>query len=252
MDIDLRSFNPSKNILSNKVILISGASSGIGKEAAITFSDYGACVILTGRKQKDLEEVSSIIQKKNNLRPSFYEIDFESANSKDYCKIYNEIDSNYGKLDGLLNNAGILGEKKLMSQYPYETWKKVMDVNVNSVFRLTQTCLPLLSLAKDASIIFTSSSVGKKGRAFWGAYSVSKFATEAMMEILSDEIENTHNIRVNSINPGPTNTKLRSKAYPAEDPSSISSPGDIMKAYLFLFSSHSININGRSIDAQTT
>ena len=93
MDIDLRSFNPSKNILSNKVILISGASSGIGKEAAITFSDYGACVILTGRKQKDLEEVSSIIQKKNNLRPSFYEIDFESANSKDYCKIYNEIDS---------------------------------------------------------------------------------------------------------------------------------------------------------------
>lgn len=125
-----------------------------------------------------------------------------------------------------------------------------MRINLTAPFIMTQTLLPLLRRSEDASVIFTSSGVGRKGRAYWGAYAVSKFATEGLMQTLADEIENEPNLRVNAINPGGTRTPMRAYAYPAEDPFKLPTPEEIQPAYLFLMGPDSKRVNGQSIDAQ--
>ena len=250
MVINLKKFFPKKNLLTGKNILISGANSGIGREAAITFAQYGAKTILLGRNEKDLEKVYELIIKKKYPEPLIHTIDFEYSEIEDYIDIYKAIHSEYGRLDGLLNNASILGEKKSISQYSFSTWRSVMSINVDSVFLLTQSLLPLLELSDNASIIFTSANEGKIGKAYWGAYSVSKFATEGLMQILADELEHTSSIRVNSINPVAVKSKLRKKAFPAEDPNSVPLPKDFIKLYLYLISDLSKECKGKSIDVQ--
>ena len=125
-----------------------------------------------------------------------------------------------------------------------------MQVNLNAPFLLTQACLKLLKSATNASIVFTSSSVGRKARAYWGAYSISKFATEGMMQVLADELETNTTIRVNSINPGATRTAMRAMAYPAEDPMTLPPPEAIMSLYLYLMGVDSHEINGQALNVQ--
>ena len=141
-------------------------------------------------------------------------------------------------------------KKKALEQYSYESWKNVLKVNLDASFLLTKNLIPLIKKSDNGSIIFTSSGVGRKGRAYWGAYSISKFATEAMMQILSEELQNTSSIRVNCINPGAVRTKMRESAYPAEDPSKNPTAEMVMKLYLYLMSDMSLGINGQSLDAQ--
>eukprot|EP01132_Coremiostelium_polycephalum_P023827 gene23827-28476_t len=110
---------------------------------------------------------------------------------------------------------------------------------------LTSTLLPLLKLSQDASVVFTSSSVGRKGRAYWGAYGVSKFATEGLMQTLADELDNVAPVRANSINPGATRTSMRAQAYPGENPTDNPTPEEIMPVYLYLMGPDSTGINGQ-------
>jgi NAD(P)-dependent dehydrogenase (short-subunit alcohol dehydrogenase family) len=115
---------------------------------------------------------------------------------------------------------------------------------------LTQVLLPLLDQAPQASIVFTSSGVGRKGRAYWGAYAVSKFATEGMMQVLADELSETTRIRVNSLNPGAVNTAMRRAAYPGERPDNNPSPEALMAIWIWLMSNASVGINGKALNAQ--
>ena len=247
-EIDKITFNSS--ILKNKTIVISGAGSGIGRQAAKSFSEHGANLILLSKNIKKLEALyDEIIDEKKNdviIQP----LNFEIAEENDFDKIISAIKDKYPSIDGLLNNAGVLGEKKPLEQYNYDTWKNVIKVNVDASFLLTKSLLPLLKKSNSSSIIFTSSGVGRKGRAYWGAYSISKFATEAMMQIFSEELQNTSSVRVNCINPGAVRTNMRESAYPAENPETNPSADKIMKPYLFLMSDVSKEINGQSIDAQ--
>lgn len=137
-----------------------------------------------------------------------------------------------------------------MAQTSAAAWQTVMQVNVNAAFMLTQVMLPLLNNAPRASIVFTSSSVGRQGRAFWGAYASSKFATEGMMQVLADELAETSHIRVNSLNPGPVNTALRRMAYPAEPPSSNPEAAHIMDRWVYLMSDASQGLHGQALSAQ--
>ena len=177
-------------------------------------------------------------------------MNFKTADEKKYQEIVGAIKEEYSRIDGLVNNAGILGEKKPLEQYSYSVWRDVLKVNLDASFLLTKNLIPLLKESSSSSIIFTSSGVGRKGRAYWGAYSISKFATEAMMQILFDELQNTTSIRVNCINPGAVRTKMRESAYPAENPESNPSAIEIMNPYLYLMSDLSKDISGQSIDAQ--
>jgi NAD(P)-dependent dehydrogenase (short-subunit alcohol dehydrogenase family) len=127
---------------------------------------------------------------------------------------------------------------------------EVMQVNVNAMFMLTSALLPLLKRSQDGSVVFTSSSVGRKGRAYWGAYGVSKFATEGLMQTLADELQGVAPVRANSINPGATRTDMRAQAYPAEDPSNNPSPEAIMPVYLYLLGPDSAGVSGQAFNAQ--
>ena len=243
-------FRPLKNCLENKTILLTGSGSGIGRTAAVTLAKYGAQLVLISKDLHKLESLHEEIVSQGLKEPLIHSMDFENAEEEEYQQIKVAIKDRFERLDGLINNAGILGEKKSLEQYNYSVWKKVMTINLESSFLLTKTLLSLLNHSGLSSIIFTSSGVGKKGRAYWGAYAVSKFATEGMMEVLADELENTSNIRVNSVNPGPIRTRMRETAYPAEDPNTNPLPETIMDLYIYLMSDDSEEIHGQSINAQ--
>lgn len=244
-------YQASPGLLKDKVILITGAGDGIGKAAALSFAEYGATVILLGRTISKLEAVYDQIEKNNWPQPAIIPLNLEGAIEKDYIEVAKSIDQAFGRLDGILHNASLLGSMTSLDQYEVDVWERVMQVNVNSAFILTKTFLPLLKESEAPSVIFTTSSVGRKGRAFWGAYSVSKFATEGLMQILSDENDESEpKIRANCINPGATRTNMRADAYPAENPMNNPAPSDIMPLYLFLMGDESMNVSGQTLDAQ--
>jgi NAD(P)-dependent dehydrogenase (short-subunit alcohol dehydrogenase family) len=207
-------------------------------------------VVLLGRTVKKLEAVYDEIEADGGPQPGIYPLNLLGANLEDYLELAQKLDETYGRLDGLLHNAGILGPRTPISQYDEGEWQKVMHVNLTAPFVMTRACLPLLLKSDDASLLFTSSGVGRKGRAYWGAYAVSKFATEGFMQVLADELESKDNIRVNSINPGATRTRMRAEAYPAEEAESLLTPEDIMGTYLFLFGPESRGITGKAFEAQ--
>ncbi|EKE83868.1 short chain dehydrogenase [Idiomarina xiamenensis 10-D-4] len=155
----------------------------------------------------------------------------------------------FGRLDGLLHNAGLLGVMSPFAHIDEKSWNDVMQVNVSAQLWMTQGLLPALLKAEQPSIVFTSSGVGRKGRAFWGSYAISKFATEGMAQVLADEYEGSP-LRVNVINPGGTRTAMRAKAYPAENANKLPTPEDIMPLYLYLMGDDSIGTHGQSLDAQ--
>lgn len=243
-------YSAPDNLLKDRIILVTGAGSGIGRAAAIAYAKAGATVILAGRTVSKLEAVYDEIEAAGGPQPAIIPLNMEGAASHDYETLAATIETEFGHLDGLLNNASILGTRTPMEQYDPSIWNQVMQVNVNAQFMLTQALVPLLRLSEDGRIIFTSSGVGRKGKAFWGAYAVSKFATEGMMEVLAQELEGTSNICVNAINPGGTRTAMRAYAYPAEDPETLPTPEDIMPVYLYLMGPDSKTVNGQSLNAQ--
>jgi len=242
-------FDPSPQSLANRVILVTGAGAGIGRVAAQTFAAHGATVVLLGRTLRKLEAVYDEIEQAGHPQPAIYPMNLEGASPKDYEDMAMTLEKEFGRLDGLLHNASLLGTLTPLEMYDIALWFQVMQVNLNAPFLLTKTCLPLLKASEDASVVFTSSSVGRKSRAYWGAYAVSKFGVEGLMQTLADELSNT-TIRVNSINPGATRTLMRASAYPGEDPNTLPTPADIMPLYLYLMSADSKGIHGQALNAQ--
>ena len=243
-------YQASPNLLQDRIILITGAGDGIGKAAAISCAALGAKVILAGRTLAKLEQVFDQIVVAGGAEPVIYPVDLEGASTEDYDELALNLDQQFGRLDGLLQNAAILGQRTPLSNYRQDVWDRVMQVNVTAQFKMTQALMPVLEKSADASILFTTSSVGRQGRAFWGAYAVSKFATEGMMQTWAAELEGLGSIRVNAVNPGATRTQMRAQAFPAENPDSLKTAEDIMPAYLYLLGPDSASVNGQSIDAQ--
>lgn len=241
--------------LTGRVIAITGATGGIGQAVAIACAKAGAEVILLGRNIKKLEAVHAQIEslESSSTIPSalIAPLDLERAIAKDYDELANAIETRWRRLDGLVHTAGILGQLSAIEHQDVPTWIKVMHVNVTAMFALTQALLPLMRAAPSASIVCTSSSVGRKGRAFWGVYAVSKFAVEGFVQVLADELEKTH-VRVNSLNPGRTLTAMRRQAYPAEDPKTLPAPETVVGSYLALLSDASQGISGQAFDAFNT
>jgi NAD(P)-dependent dehydrogenase (short-subunit alcohol dehydrogenase family) len=245
----MQDFQAKPNELAGKTILVTGAGDGIGRQAALSFAQHGATVILLGKTVKKLEAVYDEIVAAGGSEPAIVPLDLNGATKQNYIDMASTILSEFGKLDGLVHNAGILGVLTPFTHIDLETWQKILQVNLTSAMLMTQALLPVMAKAEHASLVFTSSGVGRKGKAYWGAYSVSKFATEGMMQLIADEYE-TSNIRTNCINPGATKTKMRNAAYPGENQSALKTPEQIMPTYLYLMSDVSIGINGQSLNAQ--
>jgi len=240
----------SKQILKDKVILVTGAGSGMGKAAAIEYASQGASVILLGRNVESLEVTYDVIVSNKSPVPMISLMDLSRADGNDYQDLIDNLAGSYSQLDGLLLNAAVLGDRSPISHYDVSTWVKTIHINLTSQFILTKTLLPILEQSNSASVIFTSSGVGKIGKAFWGAYSVSKFGIEGLCQILSDEYQNDTSIRFNCINPGAIQTKMRKMAYPLEDPSNLLKPNDVIEKYVWLMSEESSKIDGQTINCQ--
>ncbi|PWC12467.1 YciK family oxidoreductase [Brenneria corticis] len=242
-------YTPQNDLLQQKIILVTGAGDGIGREAALTYARFGARLILLGRTESKLQAVKQQIQQENGAQAHIIVCDMLTTHSAQFFQLADELAQVAPRLDGVLHNAGLLGEIAPMARQSADVWHDVMQVNVNAAFMLTQALLPLLLKSPSASLVFTSSSVGRQGRADWGAYAVSKFATEGMMQVLADEYRQ-QNLRVNCINPGGTRTAMRASAFPDEDPEKLKTPADIMPLYLYLMGEDSRRKTGMSFDAQ--
>jgi len=249
-DAQIAVYQAPENLLADRVIMITGAGDGIGKVAALHCAQHGATVILAGRTVAKLEQVYDTIVAKGGPEPVIYPIDLEGASSEDYDALCGHIEEQFGRLDGLLHNAGILGQRTPLSNYRTDVWDKVMQVNVTAGFQMTQALMPVLEKSDNASVIFTSSGVGRVGRSFWGAYAVSKFAVEGMVQVWASELEGLGSVRINAINPGATRTSMRMQAFPAEDPTTLTTAEQIMPTYLYLLGADSKAVNGQSSDAQ--
>lgn len=242
-------FDIQANALADKVILVTGAGDGIGKTAALTYAKHGAKVILLGKTLNKLESTYDDIISQGWPEPLLMPLDMQGATENDYTSMAEAINNECGQLNGLLHNASILGSLSPIEHTALNVFQDVLQINLTAQFMMTKALLPLMRSSNLSSIIFTSSSVGRQGRAFWGAYAISKFATEGIMQVLADECDGT-SVRVNSINPGATRTKMRASAYPAEDPQKLKSPEQIMPLYLYLMSDTSVKENGQQFNAQ--
>jgi len=242
-------YTPQKHYLDKKTILVTGAGDGIGKQAALHYGKYGATVILLGKTLTKLESVYDEITNNGGNEPAIVPLDLKGATAKHYRDMANTINDQFGCLDGLLHNASVLGHLGPFAQISEQDWQNVFQVNVTSQFLMTRALLPSLKKATNSSVIFTTSSVGLKGRAYWGPYAISKFATQGMMQILADEYENS-SIRFNCINPGGTKTAMRAKAFPAENSDHLKTPEEIMSLYLYLMDNEISAENGQTFDAQ--
>ena len=243
-------FHPSSKHLASKKILITGASDGIGRANAICFAKHGADLLLLGRNKEKLEQVFDEIEEESSGKVTIHPMDFATAGAEDYARLAESLNEHFPVIDGLVHNAAQLGTLCPIEYYPESDWENLIKVNLNSAFYLTKAAMPSLKRSKDARLLLISSSVGRKGRAYWGGYGVSKFALEGLMQTLADELGSTSNIRVNSLNPGGTRTAMRQAAYPAEDPNSQPTPESLMPIYLYLLGPEAAHIHGQALDAR--
>ena len=245
-------YTPTPTCLNNKIILITGAGGGIGRVAAKTFAAHGATIILVGRTLAKLEVVYDEIEAAGHPQPAIFVMNFESAKELQFSEMCDAIFQEFGHIDGLLHNAADLGQTTSLANYSADVWQRCMHVNVNAPFMLTKALIPLMQRTEHASGLFTGSSVGYKGRAYWGAYAASKAAAENLMQTFSEECEETTNIRFNSINPGATRTPMRAAAYPGEDPTTVKMPEALMRDYLYLIGDASVGITGKQFESSAT
>ncbi len=248
-------FDPSRHVptpeeFAGRAVLVTGAGAGIGRAVALALARAGANVILLGRTVRKLEAVHAEIEKMGAPEASIVPLDLERALAADYEKLAAAVEQRYGRLDGLLHNAALLGTLTPIEQYDVPTFMRVMHVNVTAAFVLTQYLLPLLRKSDDATVLFTSSGVGARGRAYWGAYAVSKFAVEGLAQVLAPELENTSKVRVNIIDPGKVRTSMRRQAYPSEAAETLPLPETLTGPYLALLGPASRGITGQRFAAQ--
>ena len=241
---------PDPGVLRGRVIMVTGASGGFGRALSLECARAGASVILSGRNGTKLDGVYDEIAALGAPQPAIAKLDLASATAVDYDHLAKTIADEFGRLDGLVHAAALLGDRTPLEHYDVPTWCRVLHVNLTAPFILTQVLLPNLRNSTDASVIFVSSGVVKNQRPFWGAYAVSKSGLESVRSMLSQELESEENIRVNSVNPGRMRTGMRAAAYPAEDPNTLPSPASVAGPFLYLLGPHGRGINGEYFDAQ--
>ena len=232
--------------LKDKVILVTGANRGFGLAITMDLSKAGATVIMLGRDLGSLEYAYDAVVDAGYKEPILYPLDLEGATPENYQDLQDNVLEKFDKLDGLIHNAAILGAQMPIEQYDIKLWYSTLQINLSAPFMLTQFLIPALAKSEDARILFLSSSVGREARAYWGAYSVSKFGIEGFAKTLSEELEKT-NISVNTVNPGKLRTEMRRTAYPAEDSSTVPMPEEKSAAIVYLLSNLSPKMNGEQL-----
>ncbi|WP_132971886.1 YciK family oxidoreductase [Thiogranum longum] len=243
---------PQDGLLDKRIILITGAAAGIGAATARRCAAAGATVILLDKIVRGLEQVYDEIESAGGAQPAIYPMNLEGASEKDYTELAETIEREFGRLDGLVHNAAMLGALVPVAHFESELWYRIMQINLNAPFLLTRACLELLMKSDDASVVFNSDAVGRHGKAYWGAYGVSKAGLENLMQVLADEMETNTSVRFNSFDPGPVATGLRAIAYPGEAPGKVPGPDEVIEPLLYLLSSDSEKVTGQQFSLNSS
>jgi NAD(P)-dependent dehydrogenase (short-subunit alcohol dehydrogenase family) len=239
-----RNYSPPGNLLHNRVILVTGASEGIGKAVALAYAAHGATVILLAKDLKKLEQVYDQIETAGHPQAAIYPMNLEGATVKDYEDLANSLESEFGRLDGLLNNAGWVGGLTPLRHYDQQRWAQVMTINLHAPFLLSKGCLPLLEKSDDPAILFSTHACLK---AYWGAFGIAKHGLLGMLTILAKELEGDKTIRVNGVDTGPVRTWMRRQDYPGEDPNTLLAPEAVTSAYLYFMGPDSRGVTGENV-----
>jgi NAD(P)-dependent dehydrogenase (short-subunit alcohol dehydrogenase family) len=242
----LREYTPPPATLAGRTLLITGAGGGLGRAVARAAAAHGATVILLGKTVKYLNQLYDEIVAAGGPEPTIYPLHLEGATVVDYEDLAERVLDAYGKLDGLLHNANLLGQLTPLAQYDPQLWARVLHVDLTAPFLLTQALLPALRKAPDAAVLFTSADVAHKPRAYWGAYAVAKAGLEGLMGTLAAEHANDSHIRFNSFAPGPVGSRTRALAYPASDPALLPTPESLLPYYLYLLGPESRGVTGQA------
>lgn len=245
-------FDYGPDLLHDRVILVTGAGDGIGRAVATGCASAGATVVLLGRTQHKLESLYDEIMLHGWPEPIIHPVDLSNFTEEDSHTLASALEQNCGRLDGIVHNAALLGSLTPIPLYKMALWDEVIHMNLKVPLLISRACIPLLTQAEDAAILFTSTDSREKSAAYWGAYGVSKAAIDALTQILADELENNTPIRVHGINPGAVRTRMRAVAYPGEDLNTLPSPDEVVPAYLYLLGGPARDWHGKLLHVQGT
>jgi NAD(P)-dependent dehydrogenase (short-subunit alcohol dehydrogenase family) len=231
-------------MLEGKVAMVTGASQGLGRALALAYAREGAMLVINSR---NYESIRDVVEEIHSLGVEVLGIGADVTSSSDVEDLVDVAVEHYDRIDVLVNNAGLLGPRVAIEEYPEDEWRRVLDANLTGPFLVSKAAIPYMR--EGASIVNVTSGVSIEGRAQWGAYSVSKFGMEGLTQILAAELKD-RGIRVNSVDPGGMRTEMRAAAYPDEDPTTRITPEENTAVFLYLASNESRDITGERFKAQ--
>ena len=224
--------------------MVTGASQGLGRALALAYAREGAMLVINSR---NYESIRDVVEEIHSLGVEVLGIGADVTSSSDVEDLVDVAVEHYDRIDVLVNNAGLLGPRVAIEEYPEDEWRRVLDANLTGPFLVSKAAIPYMR--EGASIVNVTSGVSIEGRAQWGAYSVSKFGMEGLTQILAAELKD-RGIRVNSVDPGGMRTGMRAVAYPDEDPTTRITPEENTAVFLYLASNESRDITGERFKAQ--
>lgn len=247
----MKNYQPPHDLLANRVILVTGASSGLGRVASLAFARHGATVALLARDEAKLEAVYDEIVAAGGPEPAMFPFDLAAADDRGLETLTGTIAHHLKRLDGVLHSAHKFYTLTPLELETLEQWQTLMRVNLIAPFALTRACLPLLRQAPDASVVFTGETHGHQPGAYWGGYAVAKSGLETLTRIWADELSVEENLRINTLIPGQVATTLRARTHPGLDPDTMPSADDLMPWYLYLMGADSRAVRGQIVECQT-
>ena len=240
-------WSPNPGCLHERVILITGATGGLGRASALAVTRAGGSAILLGRKVRGLEKVYDEVAALGLTQPAIYPLDLAGASPKDYAQLADTIERECGRLDGIVHAAAHFTGLQPAANTAPDEWLRALHVNLTAPFLLTQACLPLLQNAPAASVVFVADDPERMGRAHWGGYGVAKRGLEGIASILHDELENT-SIHVSTLLPMPMRTALRRAAYYGENTLELPLPDIAAEAVVYMLSAEGAAARDRVLD----
>lgn len=244
----MKAYSPRPDLLAGRVILVTGAGSGLGRAASLAYARHGATLALLGRNEQRLEAVYDEILAAGGAEPAMFPFDLGVADDRGLETLAGAILHHLKRLDGILHSAHQFYSLTPLSLQTLEQWQSLMRVNLIAPFALTRACLPALRAAAHASVIFTGETHGHQPAAFWGGYAVAKSGLETLTRIWSDELASEPQLRINTLIPGQVATTLRARTHPGLAPEQLPQPDDLMPAYLYLMGDDSLDVRGRIIE----
>jgi NAD(P)-dependent dehydrogenase (short-subunit alcohol dehydrogenase family) len=247
----MKDYLPPSDLLAGRVILVTGASSGLGRAASLAFARHGATVALLARGEARLEAVYDEIVAAGYPEPAMFPYDLATADDRSLETLAGTIAHHLNRLDGVLHSAHRFYSLTPLELQTLDEWQALMRINLIAPFALTRACLPLLRQSPDASVVFTGESHGHQPGAYWGGYAVAKSGLETLTRIWSDETASEDNLRINTLIPGQVATTLRSRTHPGLSPESVPSVDDLMPWYLYLMGADSRSVRGQIVECQS-